>query len=209
MNPSNPNRTPTARDLPQLHTGGITIKHPHPPPSGLQHGVDPGTHGPHADATHEGWTHDPLRHTFPAAAQSVQAPPPVPHAALALAEAHPASVQHVVQLPGPHAAGAASRSPESGPLPSASPRAPESPMDDASSWPAPSVRSSPASSDDPADPSVSPPVAYLLRPDSAVHAPARLPSAARARTTPTPSLTMANIPEDLAYLRASSPSTYA
>jgi hypothetical protein len=39
-----------------------------------------------------------LLHAFPEAAQSVQA---VPHAVLAFADAHPASVQQVLQLLGP------------------------------------------------------------------------------------------------------------
>ena len=70
--------------------------------------------------------HAPLLHTLPAFAQSVQAPPPLPHAALAFAEAQPASVQHVLQLLGLHGAGPVSGCPLSLTPPFPSPGAPAS-----------------------------------------------------------------------------------
>jgi hypothetical protein len=54
----------------------------------------------HDAATQVVLTHDPLLQILPEVTQSVQAPPPLPQAALAFAEAQPASVQHVLQLLG-------------------------------------------------------------------------------------------------------------
>jgi hypothetical protein len=56
----------------------------------------------HAEALQVVAMQEPALHTLPEAAQSVQAPPPFPHAAFTFAATQPASpAQQVLQLLGP------------------------------------------------------------------------------------------------------------